>query len=107
MLGLDLVVRDKNGSILDPDVTGVIELYRRVCFLHELQQKYSVCVLFSDDFVSIFQHDSTQTRISNEVKSAKNIFALEQEFFANALSPPVSGCDILLNITAPFRASRT
>lgn len=31
VLGLDLVVRDANGNTLDPDTTGVIELYRRVC----------------------------------------------------------------------------
>ena len=29
-LGLDLVVRDPEASIIDPDSTGVIELYRRV-----------------------------------------------------------------------------
>ena len=29
-LGLDLVVRDPEANIIDPDSTGVIELYRRV-----------------------------------------------------------------------------
>ena len=29
-LDLDLVVRDADGNILDPDETGVIELFRRV-----------------------------------------------------------------------------
>lgn len=40
ILDLDLVVRDANGNILDPDVTGIIELFRR--------------------------HDSTQTHTNDE-----------------------------------------
>jgi hypothetical protein len=30
IIGLDLVVRDDDGNIIDADSTGVIELYRRV-----------------------------------------------------------------------------
>ena len=32
------MVRDANGNILDPAITGVIELYRRVCFKGFLQE---------------------------------------------------------------------
>ncbi|XP_028391608.1 dedicator of cytokinesis protein 1-like [Dendronephthya gigantea] len=56
VLDLDLVVRDKDGNILDPDVTGVIELYRR--------------------------HDSTQTRISEE--ETKTSFP-EVRFYSNPI----------------------
>lgn len=31
MLGLDLVVRDEQGNILNPDNTSVVELYKQVC----------------------------------------------------------------------------
>ena len=31
MLGLDLVVRDEQGNILNPDDTSVVELYKQVC----------------------------------------------------------------------------
>lgn len=33
MLGLDLVVRDEQGNILNPDNTSVVELYKQVCVL--------------------------------------------------------------------------
>ncbi|CAB3976622.1 dedicator of cytokinesis 1 isoform X2 [Paramuricea clavata] len=56
VLDLDLVVRDANGNILDPDVTGVIELYRR--------------------------HDSTQTRITDE--ESRTCFP-EVRFYSNPI----------------------
>ena len=42
-LGLDLVVRDPEASIIDPDSTGVIELYRRVRLI-KISKKLSVPV---------------------------------------------------------------
>lgn len=63
MLGLDLVVRDDNGNILDPDETSTVALFRahevaskrieekiqeeKVCFLQDAGQAAGARILFS------------------------------------------------------------
>ncbi|EDO28652.1 predicted protein, partial [Nematostella vectensis] len=46
IIGLDLVVRNDDGNILDPDSTGVIELYRRVSVGHKPYCRTTIIELY-------------------------------------------------------------